>query len=69
MIILKVTKNQGFILSLEDVFFGKSQEGWGVKLTPCAFHLVEIFHFLQIQSPFCLYLQKGLEFFNLILQF
>ena len=34
MIILKVTKNQGFILSLEDVFFGKSQEGWGVKLTP-----------------------------------
>ena len=37
-------------------------------LTPCAFHLVEIFHFVEIQSPFCLYLQNGLEFFNLILQ-
>ena len=26
MIILKVTKNQGFILSLEDTFFKKPQE-------------------------------------------
>ena len=31
-IILKVTKNQGFSLSLEDSFFEKPQEG--VKLTP-----------------------------------
>ena len=30
-IILKVTKNQGFALSLEDTFFVKPQ--WGVKLT------------------------------------
>ena len=26
MIILKLTKKQGFILSLEDTFFGKPQE-------------------------------------------
>ena len=32
MIILKVTKNQGLILSLEDTFFGKPQRA--VKLTP-----------------------------------
>ena len=32
MIILKVTKNQGFILSLEDTFFEKPQ-GEGVNLT------------------------------------
>ena len=31
-IILKVTKSQGFTLSLEDTFFKKPQEG--VKLTP-----------------------------------
>ena len=30
----------------------------------CAFHLVEIFHFVEIQSPFCLYLQNGLEYFK-----
>ena len=31
MIILKLTKKQGFILSLEDTFFEKQQEegGWG----------------------------------------
>ena len=29
--------------------------------TPCAFHFVEM------QSVFCLYLQNGLEFFNQIL--
>ena len=34
MIILKVTKSQGFTLSLEDTFFEKPQEGGGVKLTP-----------------------------------
>ena len=34
-IILKVTKNQGFTLSVEDAFFEKPQGGgWGVKLTP-----------------------------------
>ena len=32
MIILKVTKNQGFTLSLEDTFFEKPQRGVGVKL-------------------------------------
>ena len=35
MIILKVTKDQGFTLSLEDTFFEKLQ-GVGVKLTPPA---------------------------------
>ena len=40
MIILKVTKNQGFTFSLEDTFFEKPQKEWvggregvGVKLT------------------------------------
>ena len=36
MILLKVTKNQGFILSLEDTFFEKPQVE-GVKLTPQPF--------------------------------
>ena len=34
MIILKVTKNQGFTLSLEDKFFEKPQGQRAVKLTP-----------------------------------
>ena len=29
MIILKVTKKQGFTLSLENTFLEKPQEGWG----------------------------------------
>ena len=29
MIILKITKKQGFALSLEDKFFEKPQGGWG----------------------------------------
>ena len=33
MIILKVTKNQSFTLSLEDTFF-ETPQGGGVKLTP-----------------------------------
>ena len=33
MMILKVTKNQGFTLSLEDTFFEKPQEG-RAKLSP-----------------------------------
>ena len=34
-IILKVTKNQGFTLTLEDTFFEKPQGGgWGGQLTP-----------------------------------
>ena len=33
MIILKVRKNQGFTLSLEDTFFEKSQGHFRVKLT------------------------------------
>ena len=35
MIILKVTKNKGFTLSLENKFFGKPQRS--VKLTPQTF--------------------------------
>ena len=47
MIILKVTKKQGFTLSLEDTFFKKTQEGWGwgaggVKLTPLSHFRVKI---------------------------
>ena len=34
----------------------------------CAFQLVEIFHFVEIQFPFCLYFQNWLEFLNLIFQ-
>ena len=30
----------------------------------CGFHFVEVFHFIEIQFTYCLYLQKGLEFFN-----
>ena len=30
----------------------------------CAFHILEIFHFMEIQSAFCAYLQNGLEYFN-----
>ena len=33
-IILKVTKNEGFTLSLEDTFFEKPRVGRGVKLIP-----------------------------------
>ena len=33
-IILKVTKNQGFTLSLGDIFFEKPQWGEGVKSDP-----------------------------------
>ena len=36
--------------------------------TPCAFNLVKIFHFVEIQSLFCLYLPNGKKLFNLILQ-
>ena len=36
MIILKVTKNQSFILSLEDTFFEKTQGGRGCQLDPSA---------------------------------
>ena len=35
-----------------------------LKRRGCAFHLVEIFHFVEMRSVFCLYLQNGLEFFN-----
>ena len=34
MIILKITKRQGFTLSLEDNVFEKPQGGVGVKLSP-----------------------------------
>ena len=30
--------------------------------THCAFHFVKIFHYVEIQFAYCLYLQKGLEF-------
>ena len=43
---------------------------WGAwrKRGGCAFHFMEIFHFVEMQSVFCLYLQNGLEIFNQILQ-
>ena len=44
MMILEVTKNRGFTLSLEDTFFEKSQGG-GVKLTPLSrFRVKELSH-------------------------
>ena len=43
MIILKVTKNQDFTLSLEDTFFEKPKGRGRVKLTPpCRFRVKEI---------------------------
>ena len=55
MIMLKVTKNQGFILSLEDTFFEKPQGGVkGLKMMKKVFHFIlkalfvlEIFVFLS----------------------
>ena len=41
---------------------------WRWWMNVCSFHLVEIFHFVEIQSPSCLHLQNGLEIFNIILQ-
>ena len=37
MVILKVAKNQGFTLSLEDTLLEKPQTGGGVELTPQTF--------------------------------
>ena len=34
MIIAKVTKNQGFTISVEDRFFEKPEEGEGVQIDP-----------------------------------
>ena len=31
----------------------------------CAFHFMEVFHFVGIQFSYCLYLQKYLKLFNL----
>ena len=42
MIILKVTKNQGLILCLEDTIFKKPQEG--VKLTPTSHFRIKIIY-------------------------
>ena len=43
MIILKVTKNQGFTLSLEDTFFEKPQgEGNQIYFTLCRAYLSEV---------------------------
>ena len=39
MIILKVSKNQGFTLSLEDTLFEKPQGRVGVNLTPTVLEL------------------------------
>ena len=30
----------------------------------CAFHLVEVFHFVEIQYTYFLHFQNGLYFFN-----
>ena len=35
MIILKVTKNQGFTLPLEDIFFEKPQGGGKIEPSSC----------------------------------
>ena len=35
---------------------------WDLGL--CEFHLVEIFHLVDIRSVFCLYFHSGLEFFS-----
>ena len=51
MIILKVTKNLGFTLALEDTFFQEPHGGGGVKLTspsplplfPCRFRVKEAY--------------------------
>ena len=43
MIILKVRKNQGFTLSLEDIFFEKPQ---GVKLTHLSLFRVGVDNFM-----------------------
>ena len=43
----------------ENIPGGNFPGGGGV-----AFHFVEIFRFVAMQSVFCLYLQNGLEFFN-----
>ena len=53
IIILKITKNQGFTLSLEDAFFIKSQErmgGW-VKLTPSSRFRVKMKFISGVTSP------------------
>ena len=59
MIILKVTKNQGFTLSLEDTVFEKSEgeEGWGgAGNVPSSFLRVK--HFTDTSSYIFLYYQK-----------
>ena len=60
MIVLKVTKNYGFTLSLTDTFFGKPQ---GVKLTPLA-----VLGLKKIKNAFyftlkCLFVLKIFNFF------
>ena len=40
------------------------RSGGGHSPSPCAFHFMEIFHFVEMQSVFCLYFQNGLEFFD-----
>ena len=50
MILLKVTKTQGFTLSLEDTVFGKPKGG-GVILIPLAVNLI-----LKYQAIFTFYL-------------
>ena len=41
MIILKVTKNQGFTLSLEDTFFEKPQGGGKIDAPPAVLGLTQ----------------------------
>ena len=59
MIILKVTKNQGFTLSLEDIFFEKPQGGQidlpplpavlGLKLCGYIIHLYIYFSLVKVK--------------------
>ena len=49
-IILKVTKNQGFSIYLEDKLFEKPRGEGGVKLTPSRFRVKALSHFIVVVS-------------------
>ena len=50
MIILKVTKTQGLILSLEDTFFKKPQEGGAQFDTPQPFSRLKLYLRIYLSS-------------------
>ena len=70
-------KLQAFFISRNDSFLKhfrhwKNTKALGVSTISrvacntrvCPFHFAEIFRFVEIQFSYCLYLPKGLEFFN-----